>query len=679
MVTYEYDNQPHAKGKLTRVSSSVSENQFTSFDILGRVLSSVQVTDGRNYAQNYTYNLSGALVEQEYPSFRKVKSILNNNGSLALVESKKNATSGYWTYANSFAYTPAGAVSLLQVGNGHWESASFNSRLQATTIALGSTPNAIDLLKLDYSYGANQNNGNVQSQTITVPVPGSNAVTFTQSYQYDSLNRIKQATETSANQPGWQQTFVYDRYGNRRFDTSQNRTTTLTPNCPAAVCNPEISQSNNKLVGAIYDSSGNTTVDGSLQKYIYDGENRIVAAKDASGNLIGQYWYDGDGKRVKKYVPSTDEVTVFVYDAGGKIVEEYSTKLSDAPQLAYVTNDSLGSPRINTNAYGAVIARHDYHPFGEEITGDGRTSGIGYDADEIRKKFTGYERDEETNLDFAQARMYDRDKGRFITPDSLLSSGRVENPQTWNRYNYVLGNPLRYSDPLGLFEWDESAGGNATDAELLSQSKDKSLTKKDRRNARRALKFRGNFRSAREQDLRAANSSVLSDEQKTGITTAVGSYGDENDHNGVVVAVKSKLASGAGATTVLRDDGTTLVSFRAGSSGASLAIEVAHEGQHVADIDTYLSNRDKDGETDLTHYQRETRAYEITSFVAQGLGQGSAIKGFDAKYQVWNKGWKSSEIAQNRAKAIDLLISNYEPYNKKDPGNKYSQEFNPQR
>ena len=155
---------------------------------------------------------------------------------------------------------------------------------------------------------------------------------------------IKQAAETSTNQPGWQQTFVYDRYSNRRFDTSQNRTTTLALNCPTTACNSEISQSNNRLVGAAYDNAGNTVVDGDSHQYIYDGENKIVQAKDESGNLAGQYWYDGEGKRVKKYVPSTSEITVFIYDASGKIIEEYSTKLSDTPEVAYLTSDNLGTP-----------------------------------------------------------------------------------------------------------------------------------------------------------------------------------------------------------------------------------------------------------------------------------------------------------------------------------------------
>jgi RHS repeat-associated protein len=215
------------------------------------------------------------------------------------------------------------------------------------------------------------------------------------------------------------------------------------------VCNPEASTSNNRLVGTTYDSAGNTTIDATSQQYVYDGENKMVLAKDASGNAVGQYWYDGDGKRVRKYVPNTGEVTVFIYDASGKTVEEYSTALSAEPQVAYLTNDNLGTPRINTAAGGAVISRHDYHPFGEEIIGDGRTQGVGYESDEVRKQFTGYEHDRETGLDFAQARYYAKDLGRFTSPDDFLNDASQIDPSSWNLYVYTRNNPLNITDPSG--------------------------------------------------------------------------------------------------------------------------------------------------------------------------------------------------------------------------------------
>ncbi|MCW5950067.1 MAG: RHS repeat-associated core domain-containing protein [Pyrinomonadaceae bacterium] len=458
-VSYFYDNLTNAKGRLTKVASSVSTTEYTSFDILGRVTGHKQTTDGQEYATGYVYNLSGALVEQTYPSGRVVKNVIDNNGDLEIVQSKKNAAAGYWNYAKNFTYTAAGAVTSMQLGNGRWESTEFNSRLQPTQIALGATPNATNLLKLDYEYGASDsvNNGNITKQTITVPTVGSNnGFVATQTYSYDSLNRLKQATENITPNGGsatqsWKQTFTFDRYGNRRFDLANGNTTFPDPNCPEAVCNPTISTINNRLTstGWQYDNAGNTTQDAEGRQFTYDAENKQVKVKDPQNQTIGQYFYDGDGKRVKKIVPATGEVTVFVYNASGQVVSEYSTVISQTPKVSYTTSDHLGSPRILTDENGSVISRRDLHPFGEETFTPHRVQGLGYQPDDVRQKFTGYERDIESELDFAQARYYNSQHGRFTSPDDFLNDTRREDPASWNLYAYVRNNPLNATDPSG--------------------------------------------------------------------------------------------------------------------------------------------------------------------------------------------------------------------------------------
>lgn len=63
-------------------------------------------------------------------------------------------------------------------------------------------------------------------------------------------------------------------------------------------------------------------------------------------------------------------------------------------------------------------------------------------------KFTGYERDSETGLDYAFARFYNSRIGRFMSADPL--SGEIGNPQSLNRYAYVLNNSTNLTDPFGL-------------------------------------------------------------------------------------------------------------------------------------------------------------------------------------------------------------------------------------
>ncbi len=77
-VTYTYDDVSiaNSKGKLTKVDSTVSQTEYTSFDQMGRVLSHKQTTDGTAYTTAYKYNLSGALTDETYPSGRAIKNVL---------------------------------------------------------------------------------------------------------------------------------------------------------------------------------------------------------------------------------------------------------------------------------------------------------------------------------------------------------------------------------------------------------------------------------------------------------------------------------------------------------------------------------------------------------------------------------------------------------------------------
>ncbi|RMG01679.1 MAG: RHS repeat-associated core domain-containing protein, partial [Acidobacteria bacterium] len=169
---------------------------------------------------------------------------------------------------------------------------------------------------------------------------------------------------------------------------------------------------------------------------------------------------------------------IFVYNLTGRLIAEYSTVIepTETAKTSYLTMDHFGTPRINTDANGNVTARHDYHPFGEEIgtlpalpgSPQPRTATLGYQSDSVRRKFTGYERDNESNLDFAQARYFGSSLGRFTSPDPYniifekedaekekegkgekLFNGYISQPQNWNRYAYVWNNPLRNTDPDG--------------------------------------------------------------------------------------------------------------------------------------------------------------------------------------------------------------------------------------
>jgi RHS repeat-associated protein len=490
-VSFAFDNPsiPNSKGQLTSVSSSVSANFYTAFDEFGRIKSSQQVTNGTTYNfPNYTYDLSGALVQQTYPSGRVVKTESDAIGRLSKVTSQI-PTQVERTYLNNLSYTAFGGVSQAKLGNGRWESMQFDSKtLQTTQIGLGFSATNTNLLKIEYNYGTttattSDNNGSLRQQKISY---AGQTAQITQNYTYDMLNRLKSATETvsgNAN-PTWKQTFNYDIYGNRRFDAVN--TTTLPAN--NGIYNPNIGADNKFLVseGYNYDSEGNLTSNPESQLFQYDAENRQTQVTNTVAQTTANYQYDGSGKRVRKTFGN--EETIFVYDAFGKMIAEYSNAIDTTrpKSVSYLTTDALGSPRIVTDATGNVISRHDYMPFGEEVmagTG-GRMTTQGYAGnDGVKQQFTGYERDGESGLDYAQARYFSSKHGRFTSVDPLTASASMKNPQTFNRYSYVGNSPYKFTDPLGLRERDVNTGTPSIGvAEAVENSKDATELSQSQRN-----------------------------------------------------------------------------------------------------------------------------------------------------------------------------------------------------
>lgn len=97
-------------------------------------------------------------------------------------------------------------------------------------------------------------------------------------------------------------------------------------------------------------------------------------------------------------------------------------------QIHWLVTDQLGTPRMIVDQTGSLagVSRHDYLPFGEEVPGNFRTGIPGYATiDATRPKFTGYERDAESGLDYAQARYYSNLQGRFTSVDPLEKLKRV--------------------------------------------------------------------------------------------------------------------------------------------------------------------------------------------------------------------------------------------------------------
>jgi len=117
--------------------------------------------------------------------------------------------------------------------------------------------------------------------------------------------------------------------------------------------------------------------------------------------------------------------------------------------VTYYFEEPVGRARTITGANGVACNEADYYLFGGEQS-HGNTCDQNY-------HFAGMYRDGETGNDYTQFRMYESNLGRWMTPDPL--AGDTTNPQSLNRYAYVINNPTNLIDPLGLYKYRPDDAG----------------------------------------------------------------------------------------------------------------------------------------------------------------------------------------------------------------------------
>ncbi len=203
--------------------------------------------------------------------------------------------------------------------------------------------------------------------------------------------------------------------------------------------------------GFSYDANGNLTGDG-IHTYTWDAEGRLASLDGTSNSET----YDAGDRRVEQiksgtytevlYAPNGAKLALmngqtvtkmFVALPGGATAVYAGTSLS-----YYRHPDWLGSSRIASTTSRTVYYDGDYAPFGESYNESGTTD----------RSFTGQNQDlGATDLYDFLYREHSAIEGRWISPDPAgLAVVDPSLPQSWNRYAYVMGDPVNHYDPSGL-------------------------------------------------------------------------------------------------------------------------------------------------------------------------------------------------------------------------------------
>ena len=437
--------------------STVMASTSYSYDTYKRLSSETRSFNGLSgsFSVGYTYNYADALKQVSYTVGAWSKSVnydYNYAGAPTQIGSNLRTGNTANNVATAFDFRAWGALQKADYANGRRLALGYNQkRSQLTNLKLQKTDNSDVVTNISYDYyngggGSGGNNGRVRY--ITDHLDGNYSVDV----GYDDYNRL-----TSY---GSYRSYTYDAWNNLLSVSSSNGvgeapnyTLTYATNGSGA---PSTNRINNS--GYTFDNAGNVTNDGSLA-YAYDAAGRL---KTAGTNNSCEY--DGDGRKVKQvsggyplfYLwSSVLGEPVVELDGSGGVYRAYVLS-SGGGMLAvqsydggfyWLHTDHLGNGRKLTNSSGTVIYRAEFDPHGQMLY-EWQSSGQTYLNSH---KFTGYERDWATNLNYAKARTYNHNRARFMQPDPLgLGAADTSNPQSLNRYSYVENDPMNSVDPSGL-------------------------------------------------------------------------------------------------------------------------------------------------------------------------------------------------------------------------------------
>jgi len=419
----------------------------------GAIDSPAAFRDGTAYRTQTTYDRFHRPEIVSYPETSedtrlKLKYVYEN-GALNTVQ-KEDGSVTYWQAKHRDVN---GAVRIAAFGNGieQWRSYDVAGRL--TWLNFGKDDHVINV---NYKYDTLGNLVFRDSQRS-----GGNDV-LAERYSYDRLNRL---TNVSINSMVNQE-LGYDVLGNIRTKTGVNGyeynsirsgQSSARPHAISRADGIDYNYNNN---GSIIDGGGRTVEWTSFNKpatisntdassvfsygpsrarYKHQSNDHNNSANNSLTIYIGSSYErvtTGDGTQHKHYIK-----------AGGETVAQYTIDNEGSAKTEYFHRDNQGSLVAVTDDGAMVKAQLDYDAFGQRRIVSGR-SEISDIINSVPRGYTGHEHLDKLGLIHMNGRVYDPKLGRFLSADPIIQFSK--NMQSYNRYSYVLNNPMSYTDPSGF-------------------------------------------------------------------------------------------------------------------------------------------------------------------------------------------------------------------------------------
>ena len=335
-----------------------------------------------------------------------------------------------------------GQIQTMTVGN-QTTSKSYDGFGRVSSIATGSLQSA------SYSFDAL---GNLASRS------DASAGQSAQSFAYDRLNRLTNDGTTSVG---------FDAAGNL---TSRNGAYSYSPGTHRLISGGGNTYCSDPPTCSSYDANGNlwtiTNASGSRTlaytpfnlpssvtgtsgyggtSYLYDGSHARIREVSSGAGSSGTTYYLG-GFEAHRRTDGVLELRHYLATPEG-VIGIYTARSNGLNDLRYWHKDHLGSVQVIADSAGSVKQGFLYDAWGNRTT---RTLAGG-EAYAEERSYTGHELLTEIGLVHMNGRIYDPVAGRFLQADPLVQD--PFNGQSYNRYGYVLNNPLAFTDPTGFSWW----------------------------------------------------------------------------------------------------------------------------------------------------------------------------------------------------------------------------------
>jgi len=498
-TTYKLNDWGKIETKTVSGNNTSSTTQYTytpDSKLLIRALYTDDGDAGKTITTDYTYDSKkrletitettgyGAVFAKklEYDAWGRVE----KETKTASLNGKTSTSGTQNEYKNGLAYK------IYEIKNGQktktlWETTEVNAQGQLTKAILG---NGIAISNIYDSYGYITNIKHTLGATTTMEL-GTNFDTqrgnlkwrknslfgnVTENFDYDSQDRLIQYP----NAQGVQENQVYEddgriksnslgtyNYGNSN-KKQQNTSITLT----AAALSDYQSKPLQAVSYNTFKSPVEIMEDG-IDKisFVYnDNNDRSVMFYGGLGLKETRTYrkhYSADGSMEIKENTQTGEVEFVTYIGGdgysAAIVskKKYSSVGTTQEQTLYLHRDYQGSIVAITNDTGAILEKRMFDAWGAIVKVEDGAGNILNGLIILDRGYTGHEHLQSAGLIHMNGRLYDPKLHRFLQPDNYVQD--PSNTQNYNRYGYVLNNPLKYTDPSGEFKinWNDIIAGVA--------------------------------------------------------------------------------------------------------------------------------------------------------------------------------------------------------------------------